>query len=444
MEHTSNFGLAASTANDIQIAENVRETHSSLEDALVLSVLVFSTSAFLSFLPGEVGNEFEEKGQIFAQVVWSVLYLLLFLLMRRRLKSLLNLLWQEKWILMLTSWALLSLIWSIDRPLTFRRLIALLCTEAFGVYFAFRYTLQEQLDKISRALAIVIGASILVCILYPPYGLSGAPADEGAWQGVFSHKNTLGGFAMLLAFILFIRYLEGKRRVSSLVGIAILSAVVIFSQSRTSLAYLLLASIAFPLVRSFQKNPSRRTRVVLAGALIFGVLATLTIFHWEDLVFSIGRDPTLTGRTELWALSLIWIREKPILGSGLEAFWGSYYGPAADFRIASGWLEAPHAHNAYLNLWLDLGLVGVVLAIGSLATNLGKAIKLLKETDGTVGMWPIVFFGITLAFSLTGGAFLARNDLNWILYISTAMGMRPFLGQDTPMQMQSSGAQRSA
>ena len=245
-------------------------------------------------------------------------------------------------------------------------------------------------------------------------------------------------------FILFIRYLGGKRRVSSLVGIAILLAVVIFSQSKTSLAYLLLASIAFPLVRSFQKNPSRRTRVVLAGALIFGVLATWTIFHWEDLVFSIGRDPTLTGRTELWALSLIWIREKPILGSGLEAFWGSYYGPAADFRIASGWLEAPHAHNAYLNLWLDLGLIGVVLAIGSLATNLGKAIKLLKETDSTVGMWPIVFFGITLAFSLTGGAFLARNDLNWILYISTAMRMRSFLGQNAPMQMQSSGAQRSA
>src|SRR5215472_6454361 len=414
VEDVGQFGaVSASAKNSLVLSSGLRsqrtslQNHSSFENALVLCILVLSTTAFVNLFPGQLGIESEEGGEIFAQVLWALLYLTLFFLIRKRWKDFIKLAERDRLLWVLTAWAILSIIWSIDRPVTFRRSVALLGTEAFGVYFALRYSLKEQLEKITAALAIVIGASVFACLFFPSYALSsGVPAEQGSWRGVLSHKNTLGGFALLLALVLFIRYVSGWRRTLCTFGIAILVVVVVLSQSITSLVYFVLAFVAIPLVRFFQQRPSHRTKVLLAGAMIFAASATWLYFHGEDFVYSIGKDPTLTGRTELWALSLIWIQQKPVLGYGLEAFWSSYYGPAADFRIISPWLAAPHAHNAYVNLWLDLGIVGLLLLLYILIANIRNAAHLATRSRAAVDTWPIVFFVYLSAFCMTGGGFV--------------------------------------
>ena len=72
----------------------------------------------------------------------------------------------------------------------------------------------------------------------------------------------------------------------------------------------------------------------------------------------IGKDPTMSRRTELWKMSLADIQENPLLGYGYGAFWDTTSRPARLIR-EEVWKEAPHSHNGYIELALGLGLVGL-------------------------------------------------------------------------------------
>jgi len=86
----------------------------------------------------------------------------------------------------------------------------------------------------------------------------------------------------------------------------------------------------------------------LAGDLVSSTAATL------------GRDDTLTGRTDIWARVLS-MAEHPIVGGGYSSFW-------LGERLLTLWNEYSwhpiEAHNGYLEIYLDLGIIGLTLLAG--------------------------------------------------------------------------------
>jgi exopolysaccharide production protein ExoQ len=395
------------------------------EQCFAVCVLVLSTTAFVNLFPGEQGLEYVEQGLLFSQIIWSILYILMLFFVRKKIIEFVRLMWQNKFLVLLMGWACLSGLWSIDRGVTIRHLIALLLTSLFGIYLAVRYDLREQLRVVSIALGIVIVASIGACLAFPSYGIRSEESSTGpAWQGVLSHKNTLARLAVLAALILALYFMKRVRRATVLIAIVLLFFLVILTQSKTSLVYFIMAMLAFPLVRAFQKNPAKRRKIIAFALLIVSGLATWTYYNWESFTYSLGKDPELTGRVALWGLSMTWIAEKPFLGYGFDAFWSNYYGPAADFRVASGWLVAPHAHNGFINLWLDLGLIGVLLFVFGFVISYRKAVGLAKTTKIVEGIWPITFLTFLFVYSLTEIDFMVRNSLFWILYVSMVFGLR--------------------
>ena len=396
-----------------------------VEETLTVCVLVLSTGAFVNLFPGEQGVEYVEQGLLFAQILWSALYFVMFFFARRRIVELVRLIWQEKPLVLLLGWALLSVVWSIDKQVTVRHFIALLATSFLGVYLAIRYDLREQLRLVLVSLMIVITSSAVACIVFPNYATSADnPFEKPAWQGVLSHKNNLGTLAVLTALVLALYFVKRVRRATALVGMVLIFVLVVLTQAKTALIYFIIGLMAFPFVRAFQQNGASRRKIVGLGLFIFGGLAAWTYFNWETFVGYLGKDPSLTGRFVLWGLSMTWIREKPLLGYGFDAFWSDYYGPAADFRIASGWLLAPHAHNGFINLWLDLGLIGVLFFVLSFATTYRQALDLAKMTKTREGLWPVTFLTFLFVYGLTEISFLSRNDLFWILYVSVMFGLR--------------------
>src|SRR6266481_2310097 len=166
------------------------------ERFFVICVLTLSTSAFGNLFPGESGVEFEEQGKLFAQVLWSILYMLMLFFARKRLKEILRLVGQEKFLVVLLGWACISAVWSIDRQVTIRHFVALSATTLFGVYLAVRYPICEQLRLLMVTLGIVISASVFACLAFPSYAITVADFSEGpSWQGVVAHRNTLGRLA---------------------------------------------------------------------------------------------------------------------------------------------------------------------------------------------------------------------------------------------------------
>src|SRR5262249_52276695 len=86
-----------------------------------------------------------------------------------------------------------------------------------------------------------------------------------------------------------------------------------------------------------------------------------------------GRDATLTGRTELWQ-GLLRLAVDPIVGAGFESFW-------LGDRIANLWHQywwhPNQAHNGYLDTYLNLGAIGVVLLIIMIVRGYSGVIRTL-------------------------------------------------------------------
>lgn len=395
------------------------------ERIFVVCVLTLSTTAFVTLLPGESGVEFEEQGKFAAQILWIVLYLVMLIFVRKRVGELLRLMWQNKPLVLLLGWACLSVVWSIDRTVTIRHSIALLLCSFFAVYFSVRYSLREQLQLVLTALGLGIVSSVGACLLFPKYGIQADSAfDEPSWQGVFSGKNMLARFAMLAAVILLLYLLRGVRRAVALVGIVLVFFLILQTHAITTLVYFLAGVLAFPFVRAFVKHPAKRNKIVAIALLMFVGVAAWTYYNWENFTYSLGKDPGLTGRVALWALSMTWIGDKPLVGHGFDAFWSDFYGPASDLRAASGWLVAPHAHNGFINLWLDLGATGVLIFTLGAAVTYRRAVEVARTSKSLEGIWPVSFLTFFLLYSLTETSFLSRNDLLWILYVAAALALQ--------------------
>jgi O-antigen ligase len=402
-----------------------RITSEKSETIFTICILVFSTGAFVNLFPGEQGLEHREEGILFAQILWSSLYIGFLFLVRKRILEFARLIWYSKSLLMILAWTCFSLLWSINRQVTVRHSIAFLFTSLVGVYFGCRYDLREQLRLVAIALGIVVVSSVVACLVFPQYGITTDYSyDEPAWQGVLSAKNNLATLLILATLILLVYFVGRIRPLAALAGIILVFGLVIPTQSTAALVYFVLAIVVFPLVRAFQRNPRRRRRMIMLGSLLFGSLVSWVCLNWETFMAYLGKDPGFTGRFVLWGLSFIWIRERPFLGHGYGAFWSDFYGPAADFRIASGWLEATHAHNGFINLWLDLGLIGVLLFILGFVISYRRALILATTTKAVEGIWPITVLTFLFVYSLTEISFLGRNDLYWILYVSMTVALQ--------------------
>src|SRR5262249_35829562 len=106
--------------------------------------------------------------------------------------------------------------------------------------------------------------------------------------------------------------------------------------------------------------------VLAAGIPVF--LSTVTVGSVmfdsiEALVGGMASDPTFTGRTEIWQFALDHIAQRPVLGFGFQAFWGTGDMVAGWSYLESWGYRASDAHNAYLNLAVMTGVVGLVLAM---------------------------------------------------------------------------------
>lgn len=396
------------------------------EKSFVVVVLVLSTTAFVNLFPGESGTEFQEQGILFAQILWAVLYAVLLFVTRRNFKAFVRPLWDNKLLLFLSAWAILSVTWSIDRQVTIRHFAALMLSSLFGAYFGLRYRFRDQLNLLLTSLCVVIAASVFACLVFPDYAVTIADASEGpSWQGVVAHRNTLGRLAVMATLILTIYFVRRIRRIAIVIGIVALFLVVSLTQSKTALVYFFLGIAAFPFIRGLQTKPEKRRKILLVAIACCLVVATWAYYQWGNFTSSLGRDPELTGRLALWALSFTFIAEKPFFGYGFDAFWSNFYGPAADFRVASGWLVAPHAHNGILNLWLDLGLIGVVLFLLGFAITCWRAVSFAKMTRSVECLWPVIFLAFFFTYSLTELSFLSRNELFWMLYVGVAVSLVP-------------------
>lgn len=261
--------------------------------------------------------------------------------------------------------AAISAAWSIDAVVTLRRIAPLSACILLAYYMAARYPMEEVLDRLAIACLTMVIASAVVSVALPSIGRS-TPSHPGAWNGVFSHKNGFGWVLILSSLVYSWKFWQpGAKKARILLLLLTFCVLSVLSQSKTSLIASIVGFLSFPFVRLLQAPGILRLWVFFvfgAGGLLSA--AMLGMF-WTEILTSIGRDPSLTGRVPLWNLLLDFATDHFMLGYGYSSFWIEW-NPDADFVWKVIQWDAPEAHNAYLDMLLQLGIFGVILSVAIL------------------------------------------------------------------------------
>ncbi|AFY87655.1 O-antigen ligase family protein [Chroococcidiopsis thermalis] len=390
---------------------------------VVLALLLFS-DALISLFRRQEGfvldaTEGDPVMQIFLFGVYAVTFFLILL----RWKSVMQLVLKEKLLILLVAIALFSVLWSVAPIVTLRRSVALVMTTLFGVYLATRYSLKQQLQLLAWTLGIAIVLSFLFAIALPAYGVHQEGGHIGAWRGIFVHKNALGramGLSVVL-FSLFALY-SYRYRWIAWTGFALSVALILLSTSATPFLSSLIVLALLPLYSLWRwRNPLFMHCVVmtvtLGAAMVLWLLSQV-----EAILAATGRDLTFTGRTELWSVLLQAIQKYPWLGYGYSAFWLGWQGESGRVWNVLIW-EPTYAHNGYLQLGLDLGLLGIAVFVLGFSIYFGRSLIWARTNQTATGMFPLAFLTFLLPYNMTDSIILQQNNIFWIFYVSTVFSM---------------------
>ncbi len=415
--------------------QNTRPTNKYLEalaKAFAVFVLLFSSTGLLIPLlhQGTSTDVDMNQGDALTQLLWLGVYGVAFLLIVSRWRLFLSLATRNKLLLVLVGVVLASVLWSAAPDVTLRRGVALVGTTLFGAYLGARYGLGELLRLLAWTLGIVALLSLLVALALPSYGISSTSLTAGDWKGVFVHKNILGREMALSALVFFLIALDDRRyRRLAWGGFVLSFGLLLLSGSMTSLIVLATVLFLLPLYKALRWSHTASVPFLIAVVLLVGGTTQWILGDVQALLDTLGKDVTLTGRTLLWPAVVEMIEERPWLGYGYSAFWLGWEGESATLWFITN-QEYDHAHNGILDLWLDLGLVGVCVFTAAYLLAFGRAVIWARATKTMEGLWPLAFLTFMMLYNLTESALLLRNNPIWILFV--AVGVATTLRRGKP------------
>jgi len=353
-----------------------------------------------------------------------LIYGITFALLAIRWKSFLSVLFSNKFLWLLMGINCFSYFWSINPSQTMRFTIYAIGTTAFGLYLAIRYTLREQMNLLAWTYGLLLVLSFFFAVAIPQYGLM-AGVHEGALRGVFTHKNQFGAFMAPGGVIFLLNAFRGEKYSWVYWGLLVLNCgAMVMSQSTTALGTFAVMLLLCLIYRIF-----RWRYEVMISAVLAVTLVGLAILIWiagyvgsDSLVGLVGKDTTLSGRTDIWKYVWDQIQLRPWLGYGLAAFWNGYDGPSGYIQLAMR-IAVIYAHNGFLDIWLSIGLVGLGIFLVSFFTTTGQSLALLRKTNTPEGFWPLLFLTYILLSNLTEGTITTMNSSFWAIYAAISYSL---------------------
>jgi exopolysaccharide production protein ExoQ len=396
---------------------------------LSLAWLMISASRPLSFWLGiQVGNsvDLSLEGSPFDRNIYLLLQAAGLIVLVQRRTIVLKFLRLNAPILLYAFYCALSICWSDYPGVAFKRWIKLLGDLTMVLIVL---TETDRLSAIKRILVrvgfVLVPLSVLLIKYYPELGRSYSPYEGIQFvSGVAAGKNMLGmtclvyGLGVWWLFIAAYRDRARRMRTRQLVAYGTVLAMVVWlfrmANSMTSLTCFimggcLLAAVSF--VRTARKPAVVHLMVAAAVVLPFSVL--FLHIGSSAALEKMGRNPTLTGRTEIWA-GLLHFAVNPLLGTGFESFW-------VGERLRRIWAAGEllfginEAHNGYLEVYLSLGWIGVALLALLIVTGYRNVMVALRR-DPDEGRLKLAFFVVAIIYSYTEAGFRIMGPI-WTAFL---------------------------
>lgn len=320
-----------------------------------------------------------------------------------------------------------STLWSDYTDISFKRWI-----KAVGdlVMVLVVLTDSDPLTALKRLLArvafVLVPASVLLIKYYPALGrIYNIWTWEPMFVGVTEHKNTLGMVCMVLGlgfewrFLMAYRDRKDPRRTKRLMVYAALLGMMVWlfvqANSVTAQSCFILGSV-FLLASGSRMVVKRPWRVyLLVAILVAAPFATLFMGMGGGALEGMGRDATLTGRTEIWK-DVLSMSGSPLIGTGFESFW---LGKRADRMWGMFYFHPTQAHNGYIEVYLELGWIGIALLAAIVVTGCRDAVAMLRP-DPHAARIRLAYIVVALAYNMTEAGFRMMT-LTWFFFLLSAV-----------------------
>lgn len=255
------------------------------------------------------------------------------------------------------------------------------------------------------------------------------PEHAGSWRGHLTHKNIAGAMMAVFTIIGIYALRSGQR----LAGLALIVGALLFlwfTRSKTSFA--LLPFVVFVgFAAEWLRNPLIRAGLLLGPVLTLNLLTLGSALEPAIRAFNQGvmKDPSFTGRYDIWRFGFEKLAERPWTGFGFESFWLSDMVKRSESKLELAWQpqKIVHGHNGYLDVALALGLPGLMLTVAVFiirpVMDYHRATAHSGETRRFATLCIMLWLFISLGMCLEVFYF-RRADPIWFALLLAVFGLR--------------------
>jgi exopolysaccharide production protein ExoQ len=287
-------------------------------------------------------------------------------------------------------WCALSLGWTHYLPATLLAVFAVVTTMFAGLTILLALGWEGFLRALSIALVAILAMSLLFELfvslivrhpVLPVFPINVVPGEKvpdafywsrallfegGRIQGILGNANLLG-FVALLALIV-VGCQIASRTVTRRYGYGALAlAALIYSLSQSSTVTVATAVTVVVLVLMLLAHQRRRPALIGVGTLlVLGVIGAVAAYPF--LLTLLGKSEDLTGRLDIWSIVAGLFVQHPVLGWGWTSYWQPWVEPFSHLATRNGVVYL-QAHNAYLDVAFQLGIIGLAIFVAFLAST---------------------------------------------------------------------------
>lgn len=341
-------------------------------------------------------------------------------------------------ILIFFIFCLISVLWSDYPDVAFKRWIKAVGDIAIVLIVLTDLDPSAAIERfLTRVGFVLVPMSVLLIRYYGDLGRAYNP-HFGTYSivGVCTGKNELGivclvfGIGSVWLFCRAFQAPQGIRRTGPLVAHTIFLAMVFWllwmANSMTSIACLLIASTL--IVATRLPVLARKPRLVhpLVATMMIASFSALFLNIGSSVLDTMGRDSSLTGRTGIWDL-VLGMTGNPLIGAGFESFW---LGTRLDKIWNVYWWHPNEAHNGYVEVYLNLGWIGVTLLGIVMVTGYRNVVGELRRNSDLGGL-RLAYFVTGVVYNFTESAIRIMHPV-WILFILAVVVVPDKIIQEDP------------
>ncbi len=315
----------------------------------------------------------------------------------------------------------LSTAWSLYPGATALGTAVTVVTATGGLALSIAFSWQQLLESLAIALRFVLGLSIVfelyvsvvvrepILPLIPQPGIDYGTLDPiptmlywsrnelfqifdgGKIQGVLGNSVLLS-FAALLGIIVFALQFAARSAARRRIVPWLILAVLCLAMARSATviaAAAAVALVALAIVLLRRANTPRARRLTYGGLMALTIgFAGLVVGFQAQLLALLGKDPDLTGRLDIWATVIDLAQQRPVFGWGWVSHWVPWVAPFDTLVTRNGVLQL-HAHNAWIDVWFQLGVIGLLvfgaLVLSVVARSWALAVDRPQTGPSTIG-----------------------------------------------------------